>query len=113
LPSKAYSFGVTEEKIGAEPDRTVLIIQNIHATQNLFVSDDSGQALSDGVRITPNGSFDCKKALGMEPEKAWYVVASGAGTTTRIYTDYGDYPKVISEHPHEHEHPPTPERAPI
>jgi len=94
MPSKAYSFGTTEQTIKAEKDRTVLIIQNIHGTQDLYVSDDKGMALAEGMRISPNGSFDCKKAWGMEPEKAWHVVASGAATTARIYVDYGDYPKV-------------------
>lgn len=94
MPSKAYSFGTTEEKIDEEPDRTTLIIQNIHGSNYLYVSDQQGMALSDGTRISPGGHRDIKKALGEEPEKAWYVVASGANTTTRIFVDYGDYPKV-------------------
>jgi len=111
MPVKAYSFGTTEDKIGAEPTRTVLLIENIHGTNYLYVSDQAGMALSDGLRINPGGSLAFKKAHGEEPEKAWWIVASGAGTTTRIFVDYGDYPKIeglVIETP-----TPTPPRVPI
>lgn len=94
MPSKGYSFGTTEEKIGEENNRTVITFQNIHAANYLYVSDTAGRALSDGVRISPSGSFTVKKADGEEPEKAFFVVASAANTTARIYTEYNDYPFV-------------------
>lgn len=94
MPSKGYSFGTTEEKVGEEPNRTVITFQNIHAANYLYVSDTAGRSLSDGVRISPNGSFTVKKADGEEPQKAFFVVASAANTTARIYTEYDDYPFV-------------------
>lgn len=94
MPSKGYSFGTTEEKVGEESNRTVITFQNIHAANYLYVSDTAGRALSDGVRISPGGSFTVKKADGEEPQKAFYVVASAAATTARIYTEYDDYPFV-------------------
>lgn len=94
MPVKAYSFGITEQKIGREDNRTVLSIQNIHGANYLYVSDQKGMALSEGQRISPNGVFLVKRALGEEPEKAYFVVASGANTTARIFVDYGDYPIV-------------------
>jgi len=51
-------------------------------------------AKSSCLRLSPNGSFTVKKALGEEPEKAYFVVASGANTTARVFVDYGDYPEV-------------------
>ncbi len=94
MPTKDYSFGTTEETIGREDSRTVLMIQNIHATNYLYVSDLKGGALNSGIRISPGGHITFKKASGEEPEKAYHVVASGADTTTRIFVDYGDYPSV-------------------
>jgi len=108
MPSKGYSFGTTEEKIGEEPNRTVITFQNIHAANYLYVSDTAGRALSDGVRINPSGSFSVKKADGEEPEKAFFVVASAANTTARIYTEYDDYPFV-----HVVSYPTAPSSTPI
>jgi len=108
MPSKGYSFGTTEEKIGEETNRTVITFQNIHAVNYLYVSDTAGRALSDGVRINPSGSFTVKKADGEEPEKAFFVVASAANTTARIYTEYDDYPFV-----HVVSYPTEPSGSPI
>lgn len=117
MPSKAYNFGTTEQTIVAEYTRTFLSIQNIHGTNNLFVSDQKGMALAEGQRISPNGILIIRRALGEEPQKDWHVVASGANTTARIQVDYADYPLVIANigtpqlpppPP-----PPVPERTPI
>jgi len=108
LPTKAYSFGTTEETIGREDNRTTFSIQNIHAANYLYISDLKNMALSDGQRISPGGVFIVKKALGEEPEKAWYVVASAANTTARIFTDYSDYPQVLTYPQNTEGQPPIP-----
>jgi len=113
LPSKGYSFGTTEEKIGEETNRTVITFQNIDAANYLYVSDTAGRALSDGVRINPSGSFTVRKADGEEPEKAFFVVASAANTTARIYTEYDDYPFVhVVSYPTEGTSTPIPTTPP-
>ena len=94
MPNKSYSFGTTEDKVAREPNRTTFILQNVDAADDLYVADTSGRALSDGLRITPGGVFEQKKADGQEPEKAWYIIGSAAGVDARIFTDYADYPKV-------------------
>lgn len=111
MPNKAYSFGTTEDKVAREPNRTTFILQNIDPLDYLYISDTSMRALSDGLRISPGGSFEQKKADGQEPEKAWYIVGSAAGVAARIFTDYSDYPLVdVSSQIITHEHVDKPER---
>lgn len=73
----------------ANPARTVLLIVNTHGAQILYVSDESSVTATDGIPIRSNGNLVMEKALGWEPGKKWYVIASGAATTGVVYEAFG------------------------
>ena len=65
--------------------RSLVIVQNTHASQNLGVTFDGATPVIGGNAITlvPNGSILLDSAV---PQGGISVIGSGSGTTYMIYT---------------------------
>jgi len=69
----------------ANPRRVAFTLQNLHATQTLYVSPDSAPSTTRGIVVPPQASL----AVTVEedftlPAMEWYGIASGAGTNVFI-----------------------------
>lgn len=91
MPTYTYSVGTTQQAITVQDDRrTVLVINNIHATQTLTITDNLGS--TSGIVIAAGGSLTLRKLFGEEPNKVYYATGSAAATTCRTLELYGDIP---------------------
>jgi hypothetical protein len=62
--------------------RDAVIVQNVHATQDLYVGPDASVATTTGIKIPAGQSF-------VVPTRgAVYGIASGAATDTRYWEVY-------------------------
>lgn len=81
--------------IAANPQRTVLIVQNLDTvagTDWLYMADERGQVSTTGVQIAPiGGSITLRRTHGEEPEKTWYLVAATAACPVRVVTLFGSW----------------------
>lgn len=94
MPTKALTVGTTEiEAVGYHEDRSLLVIQNTHATNTLSVSDEAGQANATGIILgTQYASITLRKAHGEGSEKQWFIIGSASGTTVRIVEEFEEIP---------------------
>ena len=97
MPTRLYAVGNVEATptiIEADPQRTVLIVQNLDTvaeTDYLYMSDEKGQIAGTGVQIAPiGGSVTLRRTDGEEPEKTWYLVSATAACPVRVMTLYGE-----------------------
>jgi hypothetical protein len=89
MPTRILSVGTDEVPIEQEKGRTKIVIQNLHATQYVYVADEPNTVANQGLRITPSGSLTLSYNDGDETEKTWYIVANGATTPVRIFAQFG------------------------
>lgn len=115
MPTRIIAVGNTEATgvtIEADPQRTVLIVQNLDTvagTDYLWMSDEKGQVLLTGVVINPvGGSLTLRRTMGEEPEKTWYLVASTAACPVRVMSLFGE-PTIHVEKKKEEPSPQEPE----
>lgn len=122
MPTRVYAVGNTEATgitIPADPQRTVLIVQNLDTvagTDWLYMSDEKGQVATTGVQIAPvGGSLTLRRTQGEEPEKSWYLVAATAACPTRVMDLFGEPTIVVETKPVEPspQEPYQPKDAPI
>lgn len=74
----------------ADPRRTYFLIINTHATQIAYIDSEAGVTATRGIPINANyGSYECVRGSGSEPEKKWYVIASGAATNVFRFEAFG------------------------
>lgn len=104
MPTRAGVVGNTEVTgvtIPAEPQRTVLVVQNLDTvagTDWLYMSDEKGRVAVSGVRIAPlGGSLTLRRTHGEEPEKSWYLVAATAACPVRYMILYGEATVIVKE----------------
>lgn len=97
MPTRVIAVGNTEATgvtIEADPQRTVLIVQNLDTvagTDYLYVSDQTGQVATTGVQVAPvGGSLTLRRTHGEEPEKAWRLVAATAACPVRVMELFGE-----------------------
>lgn len=115
MPTRVIAVGNTEALpaiIEADPQRTVLIVQNLDTvagTDYLYYSDERGQVAVAGQRIAPvGGSVTLRRTNGEEPEKTWYLVAATAACPVRVMEMFGE-PTI---HVEKKEEEPTPQEPP-
>ena len=79
--NSAVSIGATAGVIvdGTGRRRSVLI-QNVHATQILYVGTTSGVTTSNGIRVNAGESIEFSDYIGPV-----YGIASGAATDIRVF----------------------------
>ena len=116
MPTRVVAVGNTEAtgvRIEADPQRTVLIVQNLDTvagTDYLFMSDERGQVAATGVQIAPvGGSLTLRRTMGEEPEKTWYLVSATAACPVRVMTLFGE-PTIHVEKKKEEPSPQEPEQ---
>jgi len=116
MPTRVIAVGNTEATgvtIDADPQRTVLVVQNLDTvagTDYLYMSDERGQVAATGVQIAPvGGSLTLRRTHGEEPEKTWYLVAATAACPVRLMTLMGE-PAIVVERKKEEPSPQEPER---
>ena len=97
MPTRVYAVGNTEatgQTIDADPQRTVLIVQNLDTvagTDYLYVGDEKGTVAATGVQVAPvGGSLTLRRTHGEEPEKTWYLVAATAACPVRVMSLMGE-----------------------
>lgn len=102
----------TPSIIEADPQRTVLVVQNLDTvagTDYLYISDERGAVTTTGIRIAPvGGSITLRRTDGEEPEKTWFLVSATAACPVRVMTLFGE-PTVIVEQKPEEPSPQEPE----
>jgi hypothetical protein len=64
--------------LAANPSRSILFIQNTHASNNLFIDVSGVTATAAAIKLTPNQVFSPNNIV---PTNAVSVVGSAAGTT--------------------------------
>jgi len=108
MPTELYAVGVAEATptvIDADPQRTVLVVQNLDTvagTDYLYISDEKGQVTTTGIRIAPvGGSITLRRTHGEEPEKTWYLVAATAACPVRVMSLFGEAAVQIERIPEE------------
>lgn len=95
MPTTTLAIGVAETRIDKDDERTVLIIQKMVAANILFIYDESGVIYTSGGALAAQyASLTLRKSEGEHPEKAWYLMASGAATTTNVIELYGQ-PSIV------------------
>jgi len=116
MPTRVYAVGNTEatgQTIDADPQRTVLIVQNLDTvagTDWLYVGDEKGEVITAGIRIAPvGGSLTLRRVDGEEPEKTWFLVAATAACPVRVTTLFGE-PTIIVEQKQPEPSPQEPEQ---
>jgi len=115
MPTRVLSVGTAEHTIDPNPQRTVLVIQNLDTTLTdyLYVSDEPGRAAVTGTRIAAGGgSITLRRVHGEEPEKAWHIIATTATTPVRVMELFGTPWITEPEEPSPQE-PYAPKDAPI
>lgn len=79
IASAAVAVGTTAvQLVGGRSGRDTLIVQNIHATQILYVGP-SGVSTADGLKVAAGQTLPLDNLNG-----PLYGIASGAGTDVRI-----------------------------
>jgi hypothetical protein len=79
----AVSVDATAEIIAAaRPRRESIIIQNVHATQVLYVGNDANVTSSNGLKVIAGES------VRLETKSAIWGVGSGAATDTRFFEEF-------------------------
>jgi len=108
MPTELYTVGVAEATptvIDADPQRTVLIVQNLDTvagTDYLYLSDEKGQVTTTGIRIAPvGGSITLRRTHGEEPEKTYYLVSATAACPVRVMTLFGEPTIIVERKPEE------------
>lgn len=114
MPTRVYAVGNTEltgVTIEANPQRTVLIVQNLDTvagTDWLYMTDEKGRATVTGVQIAPvGGSLTLRRTQGEEPEKTWFLVSATAACPVRVMELFGE-PTIVVEAKKEEAHPQEP-----
>lgn len=80
--TKTVGTSATQVSDGAYRRKT-LLIQNAHATNNLFVGPDSSVTTSTGIKLAPADSIEFSDFI-----KPVYAIADGASTDVR-YLELG------------------------
>lgn len=116
MPTRVIAVGNTEATgvtIEADPQRTVLVVQNLDTvagTDYLFISDQAGQVITTGVEIAPvGGSLTLRRTHGEQPEKAWRLVAATAGCPVRLMELMGE-PTIVVVKKEEEPSPQEPDK---
>jgi len=116
MPTRLYVVGNVEATptiIEADPQRTVLIVQNLDTvagTDYLYMGDERGEVTIQGVQIAPvGGSLTLRRTMGEEPEKTWYLVSATAACPVRVMTLMGE-PAIIVEKKKEEPSPQEPDK---
>lgn len=82
------NLAVELELVERNDKRTFLMIQNGHATQNLYISDEEGK-LSEGLILWPKQSpLIISRENGGKPEKQWWVTANGNNTQCYVIEQF-------------------------
>lgn len=69
--------------VAARFSRNGLVVQNVHATQTLYLGNDSSVTTSTGIQVPAGASADFPDYAG-----AVWGIASGAATDTRFFEVY-------------------------
>ncbi|MBA7531857.1 hypothetical protein ES705_24081 [subsurface metagenome] len=108
MPTRALVVGNTEATgvtIPSDPQRTVLIVQNLDTvagTDYLWISDEKGQIAATGLIIFPiGGSLTLRRTAGEEPEKSWHLVSATALCPVRVAELFGEPTIVVETKPEE------------
>lgn len=108
MPTEVYAVGIAEATptvLEADPQRTVLVVQNLDAvagTDWLWMSDQKGRVTTTGVRIAPvGGSLTLRRTKGEEPEKTWYLVSTTAACPVRVMELFGEATVQVIHKPEE------------
>lgn len=108
MPTRAIVVGNTEATgvtIPSDPQRTVLVVQNLDTAANvdyLWMSDEKGRVAATGVVIVPiGGSLTLRRTDGEEPEKSWHLVAATVGCPVRVMELFGEPTIVVETKPEE------------
>jgi hypothetical protein len=88
MPTQPLIIGTDEATlVDADPNRTLILVQNIDTSNDIYVSDQPGLvANAQGILISHGGNLEMNKPLGWNTESVWYVAASGAGTLGTLFT---------------------------
>lgn len=79
----AVSVDGTAEIIkAANPRRESIVIQNVHATQVLYIGSDSSVALASGLKLIAGES------IRLQTKSAIWGIGSGAATDTRYFEEF-------------------------
>lgn len=77
----AASVGTSASQIVASrSSRNGLVVQNIHASNDLYIGSDSSVTTSTGVKVPAGASIEFPEYVG-----AVYGIASGSSTTVRYF----------------------------
>jgi len=108
MPTRVYAVGTAEATptvIPSNPQRTVLVVQNLDTvagTDYLYLSDQKGNVVATGIRIAPvGGSITLRRTHGEEPEKTWFLVAATAACPVRVMELYGEPTVIVERKPDE------------
>jgi len=108
MPTEVFAVGNTEATgitIPSDPQRTVLIVQNLDTvagTDYLYISDERGQVAVTGIEIAPlGGSLTLRRTAGEEPEKTWFLVSVTAACPARVMSLYGEPTVIVETKPEE------------
>ncbi len=74
------SVGTSAAVISAAKGRRSIIVQNVHASQILYVGDDDQVTASNGLRVSSGASLTLEGFTGV-----LYGIASGASTDVRYF----------------------------
>lgn len=88
MPVKTVDVSTTElVLVEANDKRTVLAIANAHDTQLAYITDEQG-AETDGFIIFSKAYISLDRGEGFEPEKKYWVYASGASTIVHVLEQF-------------------------
>jgi hypothetical protein len=78
----AFSVGAAAvQLLSGSVHRTRVIVQNVHATQDLYLGWDASVTAANGLKLAAGESVEITK-----PE-ALFVIGSGAATTGRYFEE--------------------------
>lgn len=82
-------IGLADQIVLYQPPtkRIYLLIQNTHATQNLYIAFGTASAVNSGIRIPPGGNYELNTTI---PQDDIHLIADGINTTgVLIYSNKG------------------------
>ena len=80
LTNSTATIGATAGSIIAgRSGRRSVVVQNLHASNDLYIGDDANVTTSNGVKVAAGQSISFEEYIGPV-----YGIASGAGTDVRV-----------------------------
>ena len=83
------TVGLTDQLVLPSPTtkRVYLLIQNTHATQNLYVNFGANASVNSGIRIIAGGNYELTQFI---PQDDIHIIADGINTTgVLVYSNKG------------------------